>query len=156
MKPPVEMPTAVPQAILLERPLPPVPAGPFHCDALFGDPGLFQAPHVIDVAVTCARICPFDDTCPSNAADAKTCTKSCVPIVRSAPPSERPPANTESVAPPALNSVGLTAAAAQVAVPRSGPLLTYACTVRSFNASCADVRVNSHHTFAFGANTRCD
>src|SRR5215468_6030042 len=98
MKPPVEMPTAVPQALSVARPLAPVPSGPFHSDAAFGDPGLFQLPHVIDVAVSCARMWPFDETCPSNAVDANRCAKSPTPgIVRSATPSERPPANTALV-----------------------------------------------------------
>src|SRR3954452_19021181 len=152
------MPTAVPHAMLVERPLAPVPTGPFHSEAaLRGKPGLSQGPcQVIEGAPSSARICPFDDAWPSNAADANTCTKSVVPTLRSATAIDRPPANNDDVAPLTLPSVGLGAAAVQIAVARSGPLLTYACTVRSFNASCADVRVNSHHTFAFGANTRCD
>ena len=74
MKPPVEMPTAFPHGVWLDDPLPPLPAGPFHCDALLGEPGLFQLPQVIEVLPSCARRWPFDDTCPSNAADAKRWT----------------------------------------------------------------------------------
>src|SRR5262249_30086114 len=107
MKPPVEMPTAVPHELSVASPLPPVPRGPFHCEAALGEPGLFQLPHVIAVAPSCARMWPFDETCPSKAADAKMCTKSLVPIVRNAAAIDRPPANNEFVAPPALPSVGL-------------------------------------------------
>src|SRR3954454_5806250 len=101
MKPLVEIPTPVPQELLVERPLPPVPAGPFHCDALFGEPGLSQLSHVIDVAPSCARMWPFEETWPSNAADANRCAKSPTPAIeRTATPRERPPANNEFVAKP--------------------------------------------------------
>src|SRR5262249_13681064 len=124
MKPPVEMPTAVPHELSVARPLAPVPAGPFHSDAAFGDPGLFQVSHVIDVAVSCARMLPSDEPWPSNAADANRCTKSPTPgIVRRATPSDRPPANTAFVAPPAFARCGLAPLAVHVAVARSGPLL---------------------------------
>src|SRR5256886_17698183 len=77
-------------------------------------------------------------------------------MLMGATPSERPPANTELVAPPAFARLGLAVFSVHVAVPTFGPLLTYACTLRSFSESCADVSVKSHHTPAFGAKTRCD
>jgi hypothetical protein len=73
-KPPVEMPTEFPQEALVDAPLPPVPAGPCHSDAVLGEPGLFHEPHAIDAAPSCARMWPFDEVCPSNAADAKRWT----------------------------------------------------------------------------------
>ena len=74
MKPPVEMPTELPHGVCDAAPLPPVPDGPCHCDATFGEPGLFHAPHVIVDAPSCARMWPFDEAWPSNAAEANTCT----------------------------------------------------------------------------------
>src|SRR5262245_43503075 len=117
------MPIAVPHALSVANPLRPVPSGPFHSEAALGDPGLFHADQVIDVAPSCARMWPFDETWPSNAADANTWTKSVMPIERTATAIERPPANTELVAPPALPSVGLDVRCVHVAVARSGPLL---------------------------------
>src|SRR4051812_9769976 len=149
------MPTAVPHAMLVARPLAPVPVGPFHSDAALGEPGLFQPCHVIDVGPSSARMCPFDDCWPSNAADANTCTKSWVPIVLTATAIERPPAKIELVAPGTLGNVGLVVVADQLAVARSGPLLTYACTVRSPSASCTEESVKKNHRLLFAENTRC-
>src|SRR3954453_3033076 len=101
MKPLVEIPTDVPQAIFVLRPLPPAPIGPFHCEALFGEPGLSQLSQVIDVAPSCARMWPFEETWPSNAADANTCAKSPTPAIdRRATAIDRPPAKSEFVAKP--------------------------------------------------------
>jgi len=71
MKPPVEMPTELPQDVLVDSELPPVPGGPLYSDAVFGEPGLFHPPQVMDEAPSWARMWPFDETWPSTAADTK-------------------------------------------------------------------------------------
>src|SRR3954462_14558031 len=69
MKPPVEIPTEFPHDVLFAAPLAPVPNGPCHSDAVFGEPGLFHVPHAIDVGPSCARMWPFAEFWPSVAAD---------------------------------------------------------------------------------------
>src|SRR5262249_27854042 len=125
MKPPVETPITLPHDECVDAALggDPELAGPCHCDAEFGEPGLSQASHTIAVAPRRARICPFEATCPSNAVDANTGGESAPPMLTTATPSERPPAKTASVANPALARCGLGAAAVHVAVERFGPLL---------------------------------
>ena len=70
---------------------------------------------------------------------------------RTATPSDRPPANAELVAPPAMLKFGLDGAAIHVAVARSGPLERNALTIWLPFESFADDIVKNHHTPAFGA-----
>ena len=74
MKPPVEMPIEFPHDVCVAARAGRMPEfnGPCHSDAVLGEPGLFQAPQAIDVAPSCARRWPFDDVCPSNAAETNT------------------------------------------------------------------------------------
>ena len=74
MKPPVEMPIELPHDVCVAAALGGLPEfnGPCHSDAVLGEPGLFQAPQEIVVDPRVARACPFDDVCPSNAAETNT------------------------------------------------------------------------------------
>src|SRR5688572_10704928 len=76
-------------------------------------------------------------------------------MLRTATPRDRPPASS-ALGEFTRGRLGLTVAAAHVALPRSEPLLTYACTLWLLRASLADDSVKNHHTPAFGAYTRCD
>jgi len=104
---------------------------------------------VIDVAPSCARMCPFDDTCPSNAADAKKWTKSAPRLLAGPhPTSARPRAPNWSH--PHVGKIGTGSGRC----PRGGrkvrPVADIAWTLWSLKESWFEDSVNNHHTPAFG------